>query len=312
MELPNLGKNGSILSILVPGTFLLCNIIVGFYFILWNKTLPFEKISDNLLEIIAFLLLICVAYLLGAILRLMKCDIPDNISGWYLKNIERRKGIKEFPYIDWIRLKCGYEYREAKEFYKLLWANYKPDKQKKTQTDEAIENQNSGNNRLIKFFKNVKSKVKLFFKRGKSNQKNKKYSRKKGKSFLNFYKVVLISVDENLANECYAAEAFTRYLSSIFYGLFCSFVIIILVLIKQYFFSNDQLSLTLLVIEGFYAVAMFFILRNYRYIRIKEVETVFAATFAAKEEILKLLGKELSEESRQNSSTTDSIDSAER
>ncbi|MDJ0903902.1 MAG: hypothetical protein QNJ55_34455 [Xenococcus sp. MO_188.B8] len=252
MELPNLGKPGSILSILVPGTFLLFNIIVGFYFLLWNETVSpgdintFLKESRSSLQVIVFLVLICVAYLVGAILRLMKCDVLDNISGWYLKNIECLR-IKEFPYIDWIGLKCGYEYQEAKKFYELLWEN---------------------NN---------------------SNEK-----KRKGKSFLNFYKVVLISVDENLANECYAAEAFTRYLSSIFYGLFFSFVIILLVLIKQYFFLNETLSLTLLGIDGFYTVFMFFILRNYRYIRMKEVETLFAATFAAKEKILKLLGKELS------------------
>ena len=67
----------------------------------------------------------------------------------------------------------------------------------------------------------------------------------------------------------------------------------------------------LLGIEVFYFVAAFLIIWNYRYIRIKEVETVFAATFAAQEKFLSLLGEELSGESHQNYSTINSIDSAE-
>lgn len=250
MQLPNVGKPGNILSILIPGTFLLFNIIVGLYLFL-EIDLNILKNLEGSLSIIVFLLLVCFGYLLGAILRLLKCDVPDNWSKWYL-NIERKYlrnkkpyktyKIEHFPYIEWIGRQCNrkYEYPEAKEFYESTW--------------------------------------------GKQS--------KRGKSFLNLCKVMLIKMDENLANECYAAEALNRYLSSMFYGILISFIIILFALIKQYSSSANKLSLLLLAIEFIYFISAFLIIRNYHYIRLKEVETVFAATFACRETFQTIFLKE--------------------
>ncbi len=239
MQLPNIGKPESILSILIPGTFLLFNIIIGLYFIVWTPSLgdvkEFLKESGGSLSVIVFLLLVCLGYLLGAILRLMKCDIPDNLSGFYLRHIEGNHIPKDpkdkFPYIKWLGSRCDKQYPEAKAFYDNTWG------------------------------KHIQQRENLL-------------------SFLNFRKVLLISKDLNLANECYAAEALNRYLSSMFYGIFLSFLIIFFVLIKQIFSPNEELSLTLLLIELFYGGSALLIIRNYRFIRMKEVETVFAASFA--------------------------------
>lgn len=238
MQLPNIGQPGSTLSMLIPGTFLLFNIIVGLYFIVWTVSLgdvqEFLKESGGSLSVIVFLLLVCIGYLLGAILRLMKCEIPDNLSGFYLTHIERRNIPKEkFPYIEWLGRRCSREYPEAVTFYKDTWG---------------------------------------------------KHSKKRENSFFNFCKVLLISKAPNLANECYAAEALNRYLSSMFYGISLSFLIIFFVLIKQIFSPNEELSLTLLLIELIYGGSALLIIRNYRSIRMKEVETVFAASFAVRHE----------------------------
>ena len=254
MQLPNVGQPGSILSILIPGTFLLFNIIVGLY-LFFDVDLKILKNLEGSLSIIVFLLLVCFGYLLGAILRLLKCDVPDNLSGCYLHHIENRilkmtKPIvyrnelayedellikKKFPYIEWLGIKCSQQYPEAKKFYDRTWGNYKHCQTKRKQ------------------------------------------------SFLNFCKVLLTSIDKNLADECYASEALNRYLSSMFYGISFSSVIIFILILRQLLFNNNGLSLPFLFLEVFYIISVWLITRNYRFIRAKEVETVFAATFAVKE-----------------------------
>ncbi|MDJ0600071.1 MAG: hypothetical protein QNJ37_14675 [Crocosphaera sp.] len=259
MQLPNIGKSESILSMLIPGTFLLFNLIIGVYFIVWNipcnkvDVYQFLKNSGASLSVIVFLLLVCLGYLFGAILRLIKCDIVDKLSGWCLKRIgylgtgqefpfvklkKYRRHLGSFPYLNYLKTRCAKDYPEAQNFYNSTWGS---------------QNNNE----------------------------------KREKSFFNFCKVILISVNETLAKECYAAEALNRYLASMFYGIFISFFIILSILIKfvitQQIFSFKELSVTLLLVEIIYVASAWLILSAYRFIRMKEVETVFAATFAFRE-----------------------------
>ena len=260
MQLPNIGKPDSILSILIPGTFLLFNLIIGIYFIVWNipphQVYEFLKESGASLSIIVFLLIICLGYLFGAILRLIKFGITDKLSGWCLKYIgylgtgkkfpfvklKTYTSSESFPYLNWLKTRCANQYPEAQNFYDSTWGSHNNNERRRT-------------------------------------------------SFVNFCKVILISENETLARECYAAEAMNRYLASMFYGIFISFLIIFSVLIKltelaithQGEFKFQQLSVTLLLVELIYVASAWIILSSYRFIRMKEVETVFAATFALRE-----------------------------
>ncbi|MDJ0731045.1 MAG: hypothetical protein QNJ33_13730 [Crocosphaera sp.] len=258
MEIPNIGKSDSILSILIPGTFLLFNLIIGIYLIVWNmpdKIDQLPQISEASLSVIVFLLIICLGYLFGVILRLIKCGIVDKLSGWCLKRIgylgsgkkfpfvklRKYSSSDSFPYLNWLKTRCAKEYPEAQSFYNRTWGSHHNNERRKT-------------------------------------------------SFVNFCKVILISENETLARECYAAEALNRYLASMFYGIFISFLIIFSVLIKltqlaitQTKFEFQQLSVTLLLVELIYIASAWIILSAYRFIRMKEVETVFAATFALRE-----------------------------
>ncbi len=259
MQLPNIGKSDSILSILIPGTFLLFNLIIGIYLIVWNmpdKINQLPKISEASLSVLVFLSIICLGYLFGAILRLIRCGIVDKLSGWCLKYIgylgtgrkfpfvklKKYSFSESFPYLNWLKTRCAKQYPEAQSFYNRTWGSHNNNERRRT-------------------------------------------------SFVNFCKVILISENETLARECYAAEALNRYLASMFYGIFISFLIIFSVLIKltqlaithQAKFQFQQLSVTLLLVELIYVASAWIILSAYRFIRAKEVETVFAATFALRE-----------------------------
>ena len=103
----------------------------------------------------------------------------------------------------------------------------------------------------------------------------KTWKRRTVRSFFNFYKIIILSGNEKLAEECHAIEALNRYLSSMFYAISCSSIIIMLVLIFSDFSCYEyeqQLKSTLITILILYLIAAGLILRNYRYIRAKEVE----------------------------------------
>lgn len=188
MEIPNIGKPGSTLAILIPGTFLLFNILIFIYFFIWVDNESISGIIGNLkeggvaLEFVILLFLACFGYLLGAILRLARCDITDKISGYVRAQASGKSAVlsQKFPYKRFLRSQCKREYPELKELYQRTWG--------------VIE----WNGRKII----------------------------RGKSFFNLCKIALLSIDANLAAECYAAEALNRYLSSMFYGLTFSSILI--------------------------------------------------------------------------------------
>jgi hypothetical protein len=97
------------------------------------------------------------------------------------------------------------------------------------------------------------------------------------RAFFNFCKLMIISQDEHAATELYSAESLSRYISSMFYALFLALIlvssIVVLNLIEGVFLAHIALLLFT------YFVAILVILRNYRFIRIKEVEALFAASY---------------------------------
>ena len=92
------------------------------------------------------------------------------------------------------------------------------------------------------------------------------------REFFNYWKVMLDSKDERTIIEDYAAEAMCRYISGMFYALFVSLGLLI---------ANaalTRLSPVMIVLGLCYLVGILIILLNFRLLRVKEVETVFAAS----------------------------------
>jgi hypothetical protein len=104
------------------------------------------------------------------------------------------------------------------------------------------------------------------------------WKEKDSPAFLNFCKVMVISQDERAANEIYAAEALSRYISGMLYGLFVATVAITAVIVTQSVISHKTNPVLVAVVIG-YITAIVGILANFRFIRIKEVYTVFVATY---------------------------------
>jgi len=246
MNIPTIGGTRGIFEILVPGVFLLLN-IGAFIF-----SLPF--LDDHTKEMIASLasntildlvVSICFGYLTGILLRLLKTDVLDKLSAWWLRTFDKnarektsksRKPVyrlsatEGFPYIGWIgQVASGYLPPEALHFYEKVWARRKRE----------------------------------------SNQ---------NKQFFNFCKIVVSSNDENAANEIYAAEALTRYIAGMFYALLFASILIVGTIIMRYLFLGEWV-IVLFVLLAAYLFAIFIIIQRFRKMRIREVEVVFAISY---------------------------------
>lgn len=90
------------------------------------------------------------------------------------------------------------------------------------------------------------------------------------REFFNYCKTIINALDDKSASEIYAAEALTRYVASMFYALLTSFVLVIAAAV-----ANSSPGLIVFVCTYFTAIIV--ILRHLRFLRVKEVETVFAA-----------------------------------
>jgi len=245
MNIPTIGGTRGIFEIFVPGVFLLLN-IGAFVFSLpflddQTKDMLASLASNSILDLVVS---VCFGYLTGILLRLLKTDILDKLSAWWLRTFDKnarektsknrkpvyRLSVTEgFPYIGWIgQVASGYLPPEALHFYEKVWAKRKRE----------------------------------------SNQ---------NKQFFNFCKIVVSSNDENAANEIYAAEALTRYIAGMFYALLFASVLIISAIIMRLFVGEWAIGLFVLLMV--YLFAMIIIVQRFRKMRIREVEVVFAISY---------------------------------
>ena len=240
MNIPAIGGTRGIFEIFVPGVFLLLNIGAVIYISPFvdedTRSMIMSAVSN---PISGLIIAIAFGYLIGVLLRLLRVDIPDNLSAAWLRRFSKnaRQGESEyrlfatesFPYIGWLdEVSQQYLPAQASQFYKKVWA-----------------------------------------KRKKSGQ---------NKQFINFCKILIASNDERAANEIYAAEALTRYIAGMFYALSFAFVLILGVVIFDATLTG-QVAGGLIAILLVYLWAVVVIIQNFRRIRIKEVEAIFAASF---------------------------------
>lgn len=101
---------------------------------------------------------------------------------------------------------------------------------------------------------------------------------KRNKQFFNFCKIMISSNDERAAGEIYAAEALSRYIAGMFYALLLAFILILITAVLRYIVLGQVMAGFIIILVA-YLLAIMTILSHFRFIRIKEVETVFAASF---------------------------------
>ena len=230
-----IGGAGGVFHILVPGMFLLLNIIGSLYVFPLTPTETREEIQTVLGNpTMGMIITIGFGYLFGIILRIFRSEYPDKLSARFLQFYDRNARPPEtekncyaydkFPYTKWL--------------------------------EQAICH--------------LPSDVQGFF--------NQHWEKADHKTYFNFSKLVVISKDERAANEIYAAESLCRYISGMFYALVASAVLIVLVLFAQTIMLQMPNIVFIILLLG-YMISIFGILVNYRFMRIKEVQTVFYSTY---------------------------------
>jgi hypothetical protein len=241
MDVPKIGRTQGIFEIFVPGLFLLLNIVGACYLCPW---FPFQTRS-LLLEIgknvaLSVVVVISFGYFVGVLLRLMKTNFVDKASSWWAWNMFGKwKGHPKEQYFE------GIPY-----FSYLEW---------ECSTMLPPE--------ATKFLKEVwlkrtsKSAGSIFY--------------KDNREFFNYCKTIINDNDSPNVDAVFAAEALTRYVASIFNALCISMIILLVVLFSRFGHIPCFMISSIIV---FYLLGAIIILRNFKFLRMKEVDLVFTAT----------------------------------
>lgn len=279
MDVPVIGKAKGLFEIFVPGVFLLLNFVWVLYCIRPKDIDLYKSFSDN--EVLTVIILIGLGYLIGVILYLGDADIPDKWSA-RLRSLggSKEKYYKDvFPYfsgLESIVNNCFPEY--AKSFCRKCWMP------RETSCSNSQEETS---------FRNT--------------------------YFFNYCKTLINAIDERSALENYSNESLIMYLAAMFYAMVISIILISLVIIYQlvlgepsdattyiikFFSGSDETNITgflsaigntnssivdSVVLVIFYFVFLLILLWHYRYMRFKEVQTVFTATLINKQALEKYL-----------------------
>ena len=254
MDISTIGIARGIFDILVPGVFLLLNLGLVVYSLPFvdQQTKDFMNATAGNSAVILVIAL-CFGYLIGVLLRLFRTEVADHCSVAWLRLVhpDARKKRNElwwarekFPYICWIGEVCKH----------YLSAGHS----ESAEPPEPSE--------IQRFYKEI------WYPRRRDGQ---------NRQFFNFCKVMINSVDERAASEINAAEALSRYIASMFCALVLSSILIsITVILRCYHFGQITVGLVALLFAYLFAVLV--ILTYFRFVRIREVEIVFAASFRNK------------------------------
>lgn len=244
MNIPTIGGARGIFEIFVPGMFLLLNLGAVAYM------LPFtDNETKNLITSIAsnpalvVVIVVGFGYLIGVLLRLLRTDMPDEWSAAWLRKFDADALQENGEPKSWA----------IEDFPYIAWIG-----------------------ETCKEYLPIDAQI--FYDKVWSPRKR----AGENKPFFNYCKVIINSKDERAANEIYVAESLTRYISGMFYALLFAFILILATVILRQIVIG-QLTAGLVFILVGYLVAIVEIIIHFRFIRIKEVETIFAACFRNKE-----------------------------
>lgn len=235
----------------MPGVFLVINVVIAISFFPLNDKITNAFIDAVKGNIVACLIVTAVfSYLTGVLLRLARTDRLDRLSAGWLRKF-RSKAKKDRAKKD-----SKSELYLTEEFPYIRWMGVVCERYLSKVAEEFYEN-------------TWKPRIK----------------EKANKQFFNFCKGMITSEDERSANEIYAAESLSRYVVGMFYGLAISIVLIFIVVSWRLIKCEHSHLAALIVLAVIYLTALIWLIKNFRLVRIKEVETVFAASFKLRDKL---------------------------
>lgn len=243
MNIPAIGVARGVFNIFIPGLFLFLNLGLVVY------VLPFvDKGTKDFIESVpsspALILVVTLGfgYLIGVLLRLFRTELPDKWSAAWLRRFHRHARKQNNEFALWA----------IEEFPYVGWIGEVCDK---FLPPDALE----------------------FYEKSWAPRKRNGQNRQ----FFNFCKVMINSVDKRAASEINAAEALSRYVAAMFFALALASPLILATIILHYIhFGEIVIGLVIILLAYLFAVIV--ILNYLRFLRIKEVEIVFAASYKNK------------------------------
>ena len=243
-KVPAIGEARGVFEIFIPGLFLLLNLWAALYLLPATDETTKRYIQTLASRpVLAAMVVIPFSYLAGVILRLFRTDLPDRHSGLFQRLFPARHLTRE-------EAPWAYE-----EFPYPEWLAY-----------------------LVQHRFPEKARPFLLGWWSTSPGNHQTADPRKRKQFINFCKVVISSADPAAAAELYAAESLSRYIAGMYYALCLSLLMLVTAAVSR-LSAREPVSLGHVALVASYAVGIVAILANFRFIRIKEVETIFAATY---------------------------------
>lgn len=240
MNIPTIGGARGIFEFFVPGIFLLINFGLSAYLFPYTN----DETKQGILAAasnpaLAVIVGVSFGYLIGVVLRLFQTDLPDRLSAAWLRRFHPKARQQDRKFRLWA----------VEQFPYFGWLEQSCQLYLPTEAHD--------------FYR----KTWGLRKQGEQN-----------KQFVNFIRGLINSDDPRAADEIYAAESLSRYIAGMFYAL-CFACISLLVTIITSYLASGSLLMGLFVLWFAYLFVIGTILAHYRFIRIKEVEIVFAASF---------------------------------
>jgi len=247
MNIPTIAGVRGTFEIFIPGVFLLINVL-GFVYLFPYTDDETKKllVAYSSSPVPNVLITVVFGYLIGVLLRLLKASVPDRCSAWYLRQT-RRFRVKG-------RKTSSVYVTEPFPYIAAIGIMCK----RSLPTDAQ------------KFYEAVW--------KDRCQQDDIGGQKRGNRLFFNYCKMLVVSNDEKIATEIYIAEALSRYIAEMFYALILAFVLIFATMCFRKY-ARGRVETGLLFVLVAYTLAIIGILANFRYIRIKEVQTVFAASF---------------------------------
>ena len=241
MNIPTIGGARGIFEIFVPGTFTLLNLAAVVYLFPFTDDQTKDLIAAATSNpVVVLVIAVVFGYLIGVLLRLFRTSLPDRISAAWLRKFYPEAHQPDGEPELWV----------SEQFPYIGWIG---EVCKRHLPPEALE----------------------FYRDTWEPRKRPGHNR----TFFNYCKILMItSKDDRASDEIYCAEAFSRYISGMFYALMLSSSLILITALLR-FIASRELMVGLVVTLCAYLIATAVIIKYFRFMRIKEVETVFAASF---------------------------------
>ncbi len=236
-------------EILLPGSFLLLNVVAFLCIAAGVSPDSQMMLGADKWGIVEAIPVLGASYILGMVLRMLRTEIPDRISAWWIRCVPPRMPDKE-------------DYLKECFFYpKWMGERYVP-----SLPPAAME-----------FFNELWSK---------HCQEPGPGSRNPNTQFFNFIKTLLLAINKETYGQLMASEAVSRFVASSFWALvICTGLLLVdgCLLLARGFDTAFYFCVLLFLL---YSAVLYGIVRNFRFLRCKEVAFVFDASFAHREEIM--------------------------